>query len=74
MLAGCLPMVLQLPFFSVMYRLFLSKTVGGQAERAAGQGPAENSARQSLADRCRGCQPHGLVFLGLFARLRRWPS
>jgi YidC/Oxa1 family membrane protein insertase len=29
MFAGCLPMLLQLPIFSVMYRLFLSPTVGG---------------------------------------------
>lgn len=27
MMAGCLPLLLQLPFFSVMYRLFLSGTV-----------------------------------------------
>ena len=53
MLAGCLPLLLQLPFFSVMYRLFLSKTVAGHAERAAGQGPADDAARQSLADRGR---------------------
>ena len=31
MMAGCLPLLLQLPFFSVMYRLFLSGTVGGRA-------------------------------------------
>jgi YidC/Oxa1 family membrane protein insertase len=30
MLAGCLPLLLQLPFFSIMYRLFLSKTVDGK--------------------------------------------
>ena len=29
MFAGCLPMLIQLPIFSVMYRLFLSPTVGG---------------------------------------------
>jgi YidC/Oxa1 family membrane protein insertase len=29
MYAGCLPLLLQLPFFSVMYRLFLSHTVAG---------------------------------------------
>jgi YidC/Oxa1 family membrane protein insertase len=29
MLAGCLPLLLQLPFFSIMYRLFRSKTVDG---------------------------------------------
>lgn len=30
MFAGCLPMLIQLPIFSVMYRLFLSPTVAGQ--------------------------------------------
>jgi YidC/Oxa1 family membrane protein insertase len=30
MLAGCLPLLLQLPFFSIMYRLFLSRTVDGR--------------------------------------------
>src|SRR5215472_12023457 len=30
MLAGCLPLLLQLPFFSIMYRLFLSATVAGR--------------------------------------------
>ena len=29
MFAGCLPLLLQLPFFSVMYRLFLEHSVGG---------------------------------------------
>jgi YidC/Oxa1 family membrane protein insertase len=29
LLAGCLPLLAQLPFFSVMYRLFLSPSVGG---------------------------------------------
>ena len=29
-LAGCLPALLQLPFFSVMYRLFLDHTVNGR--------------------------------------------
>jgi len=29
MFAGCLPLLLQLPFFSVMYRLFLDHSVGG---------------------------------------------
>jgi YidC/Oxa1 family membrane protein insertase len=29
MFAGCLPALLQLPFFSVMYRLFRSGTIGG---------------------------------------------
>lgn len=31
MYAGCLPLLLQLPFFSVMYRLFLSHSVAGSS-------------------------------------------
>jgi YidC/Oxa1 family membrane protein insertase len=69
MLAGCLPLLLQLPFFSIMYRLFRSGTIDGKRNSLlshdlfgaplgshwlAGAGPA------SL---------HGLVFLGLFALL-----
>jgi YidC/Oxa1 family membrane protein insertase len=30
LLIGCLPLLVQLPFFSIMYRLFLSPTVAGQ--------------------------------------------
>jgi YidC/Oxa1 family membrane protein insertase len=68
-LAGCLPLLLQLPFFSVMYRLFLSGTIGGKpnellsrtlfgtplgAHWLSGPGPVSGQ---------------GLVFLGLFAVL-----
>jgi YidC/Oxa1 family membrane protein insertase len=69
MLSGCLPLLLQLPFFSVMYRLFLSKTVGAQ--------PNALLARKLLTTPLgthwlTGAGPlsiHGLVFLGLFAAL-----
>jgi YidC/Oxa1 family membrane protein insertase len=69
MMAGCLPLLLQLPFFSVMYRLFLSRTIGGRpngllrrsllgtplgSHWLAGPGPLSGQ---------------GLVFLGLFAVL-----
>ena len=53
MLAGCLPLLLQLPFFSVMYRLFLSKTVAGHPNALLRQRSAHDAARQSLADRRR---------------------
>jgi len=33
LLTGCLPLLVQLPFLSVMYRLFLSRSVGGQPSR-----------------------------------------
>jgi YidC/Oxa1 family membrane protein insertase len=36
-LAGCLPLLLQLPFFSVMYRLFISAQVGGHPNDLLGQ-------------------------------------
>jgi YidC/Oxa1 family membrane protein insertase len=69
LLAGCLPLLAQLPFFSVMYRLFRSSSVGGRpnlllthrlfgaalgAHWLGGAGPASAA---------------GLVFLGLFALL-----
>jgi YidC/Oxa1 family membrane protein insertase len=69
LLAGCLPLLAQLPFFSVMYRLFLSGTVRGHANQllthsllgaplgahwVAGPGPLSGQ---------------GLVFLGLFMLL-----
>lgn len=66
-LAGCLPLLLQLPFFSVMYRLFLSAQVGGHANDLLAQrllgvplgahwlaGPGVLSVQ-------------GLVFTGVFA-------
>jgi YidC/Oxa1 family membrane protein insertase len=69
MLAGCLPLLLQLPFLSVMYTLFRSATVGGRPNSllrhdlfgaALGShwlsGPGPLSAQ-------------GAVFFGLFALL-----
>jgi YidC/Oxa1 family membrane protein insertase len=69
MLAGCLPLLLQLPFFSVMYRLFLSKTVAGHLNALL----ARNLLATPLGSHwLTGAGPaslHGLVFLGLFAAL-----
>ncbi len=69
MLSGCLPLLVQLPFFSVMYRLFLSGTVDGR--------PSDLLRRDLLGTPLgshwlTGAGPlsgHGLVFLGLFALL-----
>jgi YidC/Oxa1 family membrane protein insertase len=69
LLAGCLPLLLQLPFFSIMYRLFLSRTVDGR--------PNSLLTRHLLGTRLgshwlTGAGPvsgQGLVFLGLFALL-----
>src|SRR5215475_15900521 len=42
MLTGCLPALLQIPFFTVVYRLFLSGTVGGGPNLLL-HGPAPDS-------------------------------
>lgn len=67
LLAGCLPLLAQLPFFSIMYRLFLSRQVAGHANGllahqllGAPLGLHWTAAVFSL---------HGLVFAGLFAAL-----
>jgi YidC/Oxa1 family membrane protein insertase len=67
LLAGCLPLLLQLPFFSVVYRLLESATVAGR--------PNLLLSRRLLAAPLgshwlTGAGPvslQGLVFLGLFA-------
>jgi YidC/Oxa1 family membrane protein insertase len=68
-LAGCLPLLLQLPFFSVMYRLFLSGTVGGKPNELLSRtlfGPPLGSHWLSGPGPVSG---QGLVFAGLFALL-----
>jgi YidC/Oxa1 family membrane protein insertase len=69
MLAGCLPLLLQLPFFSVMYRLFLSGSVSGKPN---GLLNAHLFGAPLGSHWLTGAGPlsaHGLVFLGLFALL-----
>jgi YidC/Oxa1 family membrane protein insertase len=69
LLAGCLPLLVQLPFFSVLYRLFLSRTVAGRPNALL----AKNLLGAPLGSHwLTGLGPlsvHGLVFLGLFALL-----
>jgi YidC/Oxa1 family membrane protein insertase len=69
LLAGCLPLLVQLPFFSVLYRLFLSRTVAGQPNALL----ARNLLGAPLGSHwLTGLGPlsaHGLVFVGLFALL-----
>ncbi|HEX3925985.1 MAG TPA: membrane protein insertase YidC [Streptosporangiaceae bacterium] len=69
MFAGCLPLLLQLPFLSVMYTLFRSATVGGRPNSllrhdlfGAALGSHWLSAPGPLS-------VQGAVFLGLFALL-----
>jgi YidC/Oxa1 family membrane protein insertase len=69
LLAGCLPLLLQLPFFSIMYRLFLSQTVDGTHNSLLSHnllGAALGSHWLTGAGPVSG---HGLVFLALFALL-----
>jgi YidC/Oxa1 family membrane protein insertase len=69
MLSGCLPLLLQLPFFSIMYLLFLSHTVDGRPNgllRRDLLGTPLGSHWLSGAGPLSG---QGVVFLGLFALL-----
>lgn len=66
LLLGCLPLLIQLPFFSVVYRLFLSHSVGGQPNRLL----AHHLLGAPLGSNWLAAGPltaHGLVYLGLFA-------
>jgi YidC/Oxa1 family membrane protein insertase len=69
MLGGCLPLLIQLPFFSVMYRLFLDHSVGGTANTLLTHSLlAARLGSHWLA----GAGPlsgQGAVFAGLFALL-----
>lgn len=69
MWAGIGPSLLQMPVFSVVYRLFLSPAVGGHANLLLAHTlfGTPLSARWLLSAGAFG--PHGLVFLGLFALL-----
>jgi YidC/Oxa1 family membrane protein insertase len=69
MLAGCLPMLLQLPFFSVMYRLFLSKTVAGHPNALLARDLFTTPLGSHWLTGAGPVSIHGLVFLGLFAVL-----
>ena len=68
LLLGCLPLLIQLPFFSVVYRLFLSHSVGGQPNRLL----AHHLLGTPLGSNWLAAGPlsaHGVVFIGLFALL-----
>jgi YidC/Oxa1 family membrane protein insertase len=69
MVAGCLPLLLQLPFFSVMYRLFLSKTVDGSANRLLSRDLLTTPLGSHWLTGAGPASTQGLLFLGLFALL-----
>jgi len=63
MLGGCLPALLQLPFFAVTYRLFVSASVGGHANQLLGHTLFGVQLGQHFLAVLGG--PGVLVFLGL---------
>ena len=67
MLAGCLPLLAQLPFFSIMYRLFLSSQVSGHANGLLTHQLL--GAPLGLHWTAAVLSSQGLVFAGLFAAL-----
>jgi YidC/Oxa1 family membrane protein insertase len=69
MLTGCLPLLLQLPFFSVMYRLFLSGTVAGKANELLHRTLFGTPLGSHWLSGPGPLSGQGLVFLGLFALL-----
>jgi YidC/Oxa1 family membrane protein insertase len=62
MFAGCLPMLIQIPFFSIMYQLFLHTTVGGQPNELLTHTLFGVGLNQTLFS-----TPNITVHLGLFA-------
>jgi YidC/Oxa1 family membrane protein insertase len=69
MLGGCLPLLLQVPFFSVMYRLFRSGTVNGRPNALLAHHLLGVPLGSRWLEGPGPLSPHGLVFLGLFALL-----
>jgi len=69
LLAGCLPLLLQLPFFSVMYRLFLSKTVAGKPNTLLTRDLLGAPLGSHWLTSAGPLSAHGLVFLGVLGLL-----
>ena len=69
MLAGCLPLLLQLPFFSIMYRLFLSGTVAGRPNSLLTRDLLATPLGSHWLTGAGPVSAQGLLFLGLFALL-----
>jgi YidC/Oxa1 family membrane protein insertase len=69
LLAGCLPLLLQLPFFSVMYELFRSGTVGGRANGLLSRDLLTTPLGAHWLAGPGPVSTQGLLFLGLFVLL-----
>ena len=69
LLAGCLPVLLQLPFFSVMYRLFLYRTVAGHANGLLTRELLGTALGSHWLASAGPVSVHGALFLALFALL-----
>jgi YidC/Oxa1 family membrane protein insertase len=69
MFAGYLPLLLQLPFFSVMYRLFRSGTIGGRPNTLLSHGLLGAPLGSHWLSGPGPLSSQGLVYLGLFALL-----
>jgi YidC/Oxa1 family membrane protein insertase len=69
MFTGCLPALLQIPFFTVVYRLFLSSTVGGSPNLLLHQRLFNASLGSHWLTGATLWSGQGLVFALLFALL-----
>jgi YidC/Oxa1 family membrane protein insertase len=69
MLAGCLPLLLQLPLLSVMYRVFRSGTIGGRPSSLLSRSLLGAPLGSHWLSGPGPVSGQGLVFLGLFALL-----
>jgi len=67
--AGCLPTLLQLPFFSVMYQLFRSGTIGGRSNGLLGHRLLDATLGSHWLSGPGPLSAQGAVFVGLFALL-----
>ena len=69
MFAGYLPLLLQLPFFSLMYRLFRSGSIGGHPNTLLSHGLLGAPLGSHWLSGAGPLSAQGLVYLGLFALL-----
>jgi YidC/Oxa1 family membrane protein insertase len=68
-LAGCLPLLLQLPFFSIMYRLFLSRTVDGRPNALLSRNLLTTPLGSHWLTGAGPISGQGLLFVALFGLL-----